>query len=263
MNYATASFSCSMFFEYPYERESKDFLMAVTAIQTTINTGKCPHGMPLGACPLCNGMGGGGTKKNTPIETKTNEWSYAKCYAVWMRMQADEARLEYNQALRERQLEQINKMSQQFNHMLVQMKNVLATIHSAMPEPLKNVVSVIANNIARPLVTIFSKIPQLKNQLTQIIENLKAQILATTEKLSGLLGEIKQFIEKRLYEQFKQISKKFLKLFIWSNDSELNENEEELEKFKSSELRKIRLTILKLKPKKRKKKDDKCSDNKE
>ena len=25
--------------------------------------GTCPHGLPMGACPICNGMGGGGSVK--------------------------------------------------------------------------------------------------------------------------------------------------------------------------------------------------------
>ena len=38
--------------------------MSLTAVQTnSARVGTCPHGLPLGACPICNGMGGGGMKK--------------------------------------------------------------------------------------------------------------------------------------------------------------------------------------------------------
>ena len=31
-----------------------------TQITGNVRTGTCPHGLPPGACPICNGMGGGG-----------------------------------------------------------------------------------------------------------------------------------------------------------------------------------------------------------
>ena len=35
--------------------------MSFGAVQTnSARVGTCPHGLPLGACPICNGMGGGG-----------------------------------------------------------------------------------------------------------------------------------------------------------------------------------------------------------
>ena len=39
--------------------------MSLGAVQTnSARVGTCPHGLPLGACPICNGMsGGGGMKK--------------------------------------------------------------------------------------------------------------------------------------------------------------------------------------------------------
>ena len=51
----------------------------------------CPHGLPAGACPVCSGMGGGGSAKKADPAPK-NEMSYAECYAIWMRMKADDRR---------------------------------------------------------------------------------------------------------------------------------------------------------------------------
>ena len=39
--------------------------MAATLPRAANNSriGTCPHGLPMGACPICNGMGGGGSVK--------------------------------------------------------------------------------------------------------------------------------------------------------------------------------------------------------
>ena len=37
--------------------------LGATAVHThTAKTGSCPHGLPQGACPICNGMAGGDAK---------------------------------------------------------------------------------------------------------------------------------------------------------------------------------------------------------
>ncbi len=47
----------------------------------------------------------------------------------------------------------------------------------------------------------------------------------------------------------KKLTKKLLKLFIWSEEEEQGEIDEEIEIFKSRELKKLKKAILKLKEK--------------
>ena len=46
--------------------------MSVQMINPNIKTGCCPHGLPLGACPICSGMGGG-IKKEVTVQKKSDE----------------------------------------------------------------------------------------------------------------------------------------------------------------------------------------------
>ena len=62
-----------------------------TAIQ---NTGKCPHGLPIGTCPICSGMGGGSTQRKDKPRVP-GEMTYAECMAAWIKIQAaKEAKIE-------------------------------------------------------------------------------------------------------------------------------------------------------------------------
>lgn len=60
----------------------EDFLMSLGAVQiNNARVGTCPHGLPLGACPICNGMGGGGMKK-ADFSAKPGEMSWNECAAI-------------------------------------------------------------------------------------------------------------------------------------------------------------------------------------
>lgn len=51
--------------------------MSLTAVKTNnARVGTCPHGLPLGACPICNGMGGGGGMKKADFSAKPGEMSW-------------------------------------------------------------------------------------------------------------------------------------------------------------------------------------------
>ena len=56
--------------------------MQLATIQTkSVKAGTCPHGLPLGACPICNGMGGGSVKK-ADFSAKPGEMSWNECAAI-------------------------------------------------------------------------------------------------------------------------------------------------------------------------------------
>ena len=56
--------------------------MSLSTVQATNNSriGTCPHGLPLGACPICNGMGGGAKKAD--FSAKPGEMSWNECAAI-------------------------------------------------------------------------------------------------------------------------------------------------------------------------------------
>ena len=48
---------------------------------TNSRIGTCPHGLPPGACPICSGMGGAGSKK-ADFSAKPGEMSWNQCAAI-------------------------------------------------------------------------------------------------------------------------------------------------------------------------------------
>ena len=57
-----------------------------------IKPGMCPHGMPAGACPICNGMSSASAPKKDVNVRKAGEMTWSECFAMGLRMKADKQR---------------------------------------------------------------------------------------------------------------------------------------------------------------------------
>lgn len=204
------------------------------------NTNTCPHGLPAGACPICNGSGGGRTKRNS------GEWSYAKCAAVGLEMRAAKARIEARKELLEEQFSAALNAQKAIMNFVNKAQNMLTLIHSKLPLELQTVFNKLVNGIINPVLNLISKIPQGLEKLGEFMNDIKLKILAVAEKLNAILGEVKNFIEKNITDRFKKLTKKIIRFFILESREENYQNDEEIEIFKSRELRKLSRAILRL-----------------
>mgnify|MGYP003316409157 FL=1 len=86
-----------------------------------------------------------------------------------------------------------------------------------------------------------------KTNTKVFIQDIKAQILDVTSKIAAVIGEVKNFIQKSLYEKYKKVSKKIF-LFFFS-EAERENDSEEMRVFESRELKKVKKTKLRQKSK--------------
>ncbi len=219
-------------------------MSSISNPSTVRNTATCPHGLPMGACPICNG--GSGSKK---IKRDSGEWSYAKCAAVGAAMRAAKARVEARKELLETQFNNALKIQKAIMNFVDKAQNMLQVIHSKLPAELQTIFDKLVNGIINPVLNLISKMPQTLEKISDFINDIKNKILSTAEKLNAILGEIKNFIEKNITDKFKKLTKKIIRFFILEEKEENYQNDEEIEIFKSRELRKLHMAILKLRRK--------------
>ena len=81
----------------------------------------------------------------------------------------------------------------------------------------------------------------------QFLQNLISQ---AAEKLVNILGEIKNFINSKIKENIKKITKNIFSFFISNTEDENYKNDETLAVFKSRELKKFIVKIFKKEPRK-------------
>lgn len=174
--------------------------------------GTCPHGLPLGACPICNGMGGGGGATRAHEKPKSGEMSWEQCYAIGQMMKAQklarsQASIQAEQAL---QAAQMQRAAQN----LAALKNAVVNF---IPAPVMNVFNNIKNFMLTPVSTLGTKFAEMTQnigaKLADLAQNVKDKFINITDKLAALFGETKAAIEKKISEKFKDLKKKAFNLF--------------------------------------------------
>ena len=121
----------------------------------------CPHGLPLGACPICNGMGGGGSTKKADEPRRPGEMTYQECYAQWKQMQRAEAMDKAAQEAMLKNAELASKLQKQLAGLSEITTKVLDNIQNALPKPIAKAFEGISNIIIKPC--LLSKSPAPRN----------------------------------------------------------------------------------------------------
>lgn len=197
-----------------------------TSLSRASNTkvGTCPHGLPLGACPICNGMGGGGSVKK---DNKPKEMSWNECYAIGQMLKAQkQARQNTAKMYAAQDLNAyLNRLQEQINALKTMAANNLS-------KPVSKIVNFVANNVLMPTVRVIQAfangIKNLAANIQKNVDNIKQKLADISDKLASIFGEAKAAIEKKLSEKFKDLKKKAFNLFgIFSAE---NEEDEELKK---------------------------------
>ena len=192
--------------------------------------GTCPHGLPLGACPICNGMGGGGGIKK---DNKPKEMSYNECYAVWQMMKAQKAAHKQTMQLFAAQdlSTKLNKIQEQINAMKIAIQN------SNLPKPVIQAFNILTNSVLTPLVkaaqSITNTLQNIANTVMKTLSEIKQKMVDIADKLTAMFGEAKAALQKKINEKFKDIKKKIFNLFGFANvDDEEDEEAKKIEEAK-------------------------------
>ena len=216
--------------------------------------GLCPHGLPPAACPICSGggMSTGGARAKEVTRPSANEWSYAKCVAVGLQMQAQKAIAEAPKQVLERQLEFAKQFGKELNNLAETIKANLQNFQNSLPNSLQVPMQMITKFVINPVLNLMQQIPKIMEKLAHFQYNTKEFVQNVAEKLVAFLGETKNFIDKKITEKLKKKIKSIFSIFMPEFEAENYKNEEELAIYKARELRKELLKILKL----NKKRDD-------
>ncbi len=181
--------------------------------------GTCPHGLPMGACPICNGMGGGAQKKD--FSAKPGEMSWAECAAIGRMIRAQmNAKTQANNHI------QAQIMIANFQRNMVNLATALASfnasIQRSIPAALAKPIILVVSKILIPTINILKDIP---TNIQKFAQEITQKFIDISDKLSAIYGEMKNAIEKKISESFKNIKKKtfsILNLFTPVENSKLD-----------------------------------------
>ena len=174
-------------------------------MQLTLNTrksniGTCPHGLPLGSCPICNGMAGSGSKK-ADFSAKPGEMSWNECAAIGAFLKAQKLAQQTRQqdALNYAQhLANFQKNLDKIQQNIINFNNIIMTnIPKIISAPIILVTQIF---IQKPLAII--------QNIPHIFTNLASKFADIASKITSVIGELKSAIDKKVSEKLSEFKKK-------------------------------------------------------
>ena len=183
--------------------------MSVTALQTnSARVGTCPHGLPLAACPICSGMGGG--MKKADFSAKPGEMSWNECAAIGAFLKAQQ------QAKMQRQQDAQNfaLKALAFQNALMNSSQKLANLAQFFtnntPAVIAKPVNFLLNTVLGGIIRTIANIPSV---ISNTIQSVPQKLADISDKLTAMIGELKASIEKKISDAFKDVKKKVKSLF--------------------------------------------------
>lgn len=215
-----------------------------------IKPGMCPHGMPAGSCPICNGMGGGVSNKRQDVR-KAGEMTWSECFAMGLRMKAD--KLHRQQVIQDRRDAHLAllKFQEQLADKLCKIEMLSEVFSKFMPQPVARGMTNIVRFVVVPILKISQSfvilVQNIAVNLSQFVKTLRENIQGVQDKLAAIFGEFVNAKEQSISERFKLARKKVF-AFLFGKVSEEEEIEiKEIEKQEMElELKKVKDSLLNL-----------------
>lgn len=209
--------------------------MSLGAVKTNSSrVGTCPHGLPLGACPICNGMGGGGAKK-ADFSAKPGEMSWNQCAAIGAFLKAQKMAKQ----VKEQDAMNFAQRAQAFQTALMnssqRIANIAQFISQNTPQIIAKPINFVLNTIIGGIVRTIANIPMA---ISNVIQAVQQKIADISDKLTAIMGELKASIDKKISDAFKIVKNKIKSIFaIFKPLDDDNEEKQIDETKKTFELR--------------------------
>ena len=191
--------------------------------------GSCPHGLPMGACPICNGMAGGNstTKRDTP--RNVGEMTYNQCAAIGAILKAQKHAKEQakiSQQTRMEALAEFQKNISNTHQRLIQYAQIIETnMPAIIAKPVNFVLTMLVGNVLK----FVQNIPNVINNISQFISQKLADI---SDKLNAIYGELKASINEKVSKFLSATKKKLKSIFFIFGTQETDDEEKKIEEAK-------------------------------
>ncbi len=195
---------------------------AVMHQHSIMKAGTCPHGAPLGACPICNGMGGAGSMKKADHTAKPGEMSWNECAAIGAMLRAQKAAKAQHQQDAVSFAQRVAMFEKNMMNISQKLADISGVFTQNFPPIIAKPVSFVLNNIIGGTINLLKNIPAAIQNFAQSISQKFVEI---SDKLAAVYGEVKAALAKKIGEPLNEFKKKIKSLFsIFSPQDAQNED---------------------------------------
>lgn len=197
-------------------------------IQSHKKIGACPHGMPFGACSICNGMAGGNSTTKRDIPRRVGEMTYNQCAAIGAMLKAQKHSKEQAKIVEQNRVDALAK----FQTNIINAHSKIVLLNSILSKNLPIVISapiVFINNIAINILKFIVRIP---NTIAAINQFIIQKFVDISDKLTAIYGELKNSINEKLSKVISNFKKKIKSFFFIFSGDEVRDEEKKIEEEK-------------------------------
>ena len=190
--------------------------------------GTCPHGLPLGACPICNGMSGGGGRK-ADFSAKPGEMSWSQCAAIGAFLKAQKAAQQARNADFQAHVQNLVKFQNTMANAAQRAAQFAQMVQNTMPAVIAKPISFIMNNIVASGLNALKNLPV---NVANFVQNFSQKLADISDKLTAVYGELKAAISKKIAEPFKELKKKIKSVFGIFEPTDADDEDKKIEEAK-------------------------------
>lgn len=191
--------------------------------------GTCPHGLPIGACPICNGSGGGGGVSRRDVPRNPGEMTYAQCAAIGAMMKANKLAKQAREEANLQHLQNLANFQKSMDKAIQKNIQLAAIIQNSMPAIISKPVNFILNTVLNGALNFIKNLPV---NISNIIQNFNQKLIDISDKLTAMAGEFKAAAAKTLSDAFKILKKKAKSLFSIFTAQNLDDDDKQIEETK-------------------------------
>lgn len=191
----------------------------------THKPGTCPHGMPLGACPICNGMAGGNSTSRRDTPRNVGEMTYNQCAAIGAMLRAQKHARAQAQAAQQSHIQALADFSKNLALTHTRLTALAVMISNTMPPVVAKPVNFIINNVVLKVVNFVQNLPV-------ITLNIIHKFTEISDKLTAIYGELKAAIGEKISKFTNDLKKKFKSLIFVFGTQESDDEDKKIDEAK-------------------------------
>lgn len=204
--------------------------LGATSVHThSSKIGTCPHGMPLGACPICNGMAGGNSTTKRDIPRNVGEMTYNQCAAIGAMLRAQKHARQQAQAAQQSHLQALANFQKTIASTHQRIMELASMISETMPAVIAKPVNFILNNIVGRVLNVIQNIP---TAITNAIQTFTQKFAEIADKLTAIYGEFKAAVGEKISKFVSDIKKKLKSIFLVFGSEETDDEDKKIDETK-------------------------------
>jgi hypothetical protein len=199
----------------------------------SINRGTCPHGNPIGACPICNGGGGGGAIASTlKKDTVQGGMTWNECFAYLRMVQRQKQNMQDEKQFQTNSLMNFIQNNRIVQFMAANMATISTFLQINIAQPITNFANRVFSAITSPIANLVKAIANtpLANTLKNLAEKIQKNLVDISNKIASMIGEPIMAAAKFISDNWQKLkAKKFMFFSPVDTEMEQGDQDEEIE----------------------------------